>query len=376
MIRQPNEGAAATLRYALAPDRAGVEAIEATFAAYDRMMVILAEVAPVGANLVSLHTQAYEKIRTETGLPARLVTLGLRDRAGYAAGAATRRIPLDDKLFAIKGPTSLTISTVRGRILVPFEVPGYLAGWESPFPAHLVSDGHGYEIHIAVKSKSTQPEEKTMVHEGILARMGRLLAAIASETIDSAESSNKVALVKQAIREIDAGADEARHALGKSRAEEFRLKRRREELDAEVAGLTDKIRLAVAENREDLARAGVARQIDLESQGIALERAMDFIELEIEEQTKALQAMLGARREAEVRLADLEQSLARHAPHETGQAVPATKTASADRAMAAIARVTGVPASGTPGDKDLDELDRLHREKEILARLERIKSQQ
>ena len=304
------------------------------------------------------------------------MTLGLRDRAGYVAGAATRRIPLDDKLFAIKGPTSLTISTVKGRILVPFEVPGYLAGWESPFPAHLVSDGRGYEIHIAVKSKSTQPEEKTMVHEGILARMGRLLAAIASETIDSAESSNKVALVKQAIREIDAGADEARHALGKSRAEEFRLKRRREELDAEVAGLTEKIRLAVSENREDLARAGVARQIDLESQGIALERAMDFIELEIEEQTKALQAMLGARREAEVRLADLEQSLAQHAPHETGQAVPATKTASADRAMAAIARVTGVPASGAPGDKELDELDRLHREKEIAARLERIKSQQ
>mgnify|MGYP003297859744 CR=1 FL=1 len=126
-------------------------------------------------------------------------------------------IPLDDKLFAIKGPTSLTISTVRGRILVPFEIPGYLAGWESPFPAHLVSDGRAYEIQIAVKSKSTAPEEKTMVHEGILARMGRLLAAIASETIDNAENSNKVALVKQAIREIDAGADEvASQALGRA----------------------------------------------------------------------------------------------------------------------------------------------------------------
>ena len=36
------------------------------------MMAILAEVAPVGANLVAPHAQAYEKIRTETGLPARL----------------------------------------------------------------------------------------------------------------------------------------------------------------------------------------------------------------------------------------------------------------------------------------------------------------
>ena len=215
-----------------------------------------------------------------------------------------------------------------------------------------------------------------MLHEGILARMGRLLAAIASQTIDNAENSNRVALVKQAIREIDAGADEARYALGKSRAEEFRLKRRREELDAETSGLTEKIRLAIAENREDLARAGVARQIDLESQGIALERAMDFIELEIDEQTKALQAMLGARREAESRLADLEASLVQHALTETNRGPSATNTVSADRAMAAIARVTGVPASGVLSGKELDELDRLHREKEIAARLERIKSQQ
>jgi chaperone required for assembly of F1-ATPase len=103
---------------------------------------------------------------------------------------------------------------------------------------------------------------------------------------------------------------------------------------------------------------------------------MDFIELEIDEQTKALTAMLGARREAEVRLADLEASLAQHDPQETGRAVPATKTKSADLAMAAIARVTGVPASSVLGDRELDELDRLHREREITARLERIKSQQ
>jgi hypothetical protein len=376
MIKLPTETPAATLRYALVPDEASVAAIEATFAAYDRMMAILGDVAPAGANLVSLHAQAYEKVRKETELPARLVTLGLRDRAFYVAGAMPRRIPLDDKLFAIKAPTSLTISTVRGRVLVAFDVPGYLAGWESPFPAHLVSDGQTYEIHIAVKSKSTQPEEKTMLHEGILARMGRLLAAIASQTIDNAESSNKVAMVKQAIREIDSGADEARYALGKSRAEEFRLTRRHEELDKENAALTEKIRLALAENREDLARAGVARQIDLESQGLALERATDFIELEIDEQTKALQAMLGARREAEARLADLELSLSQHAPLETGRGSGATKPISPDRAMAAIARVTGVPASSVLGDKELDELDRLHREKEIAARLERIKSQQ
>jgi hypothetical protein len=38
--------------------------------------------------------------------------------------------------------------------------------------------------------------------------------------------------------------------------------------------------------------------------------------------------------------------------------------------------VTGVPGGSTPGGKDLDELDRLHREKAITARLEQIKSAQ
>jgi hypothetical protein len=86
--------------------------------------------------------------------------------------------------------------------------------------------------------------------------------------------------------------------------------------------------------------------------------------------------MLAARREAESRLADLEQSLMREALTETKRGPSPTNTVSADRAMAAIARVTGVPASSVLGDKELDELDRLHREKEIAARLERIKSQQ
>src|SRR6202789_4643777 len=113
MIKLPVETPTATLRYALTPDGAGIEAIEATFAAYDRMMAILAEVAPAGANLVSLHAQAYEKIRVETGLPARLVTLGLRDRAGYAIAASSRRITVHDKLFMISGRNSLTICSGR-----------------------------------------------------------------------------------------------------------------------------------------------------------------------------------------------------------------------------------------------------------------------
>ncbi|MCC8937482.1 MULTISPECIES: hypothetical protein [Bradyrhizobium] len=58
--------------------------------------------------------------------------------------------------------------------------------------------------------------------------------------------------------------------------------------------------------------------------------------------------------------------------NETSRRPSATNTASALRATAIP--ITGVPASGVLDDKELDELDRLHRD--IAARLERIKSQQ
>src|SRR5882757_5521164 len=93
MIKLPVETPTATLRYALTPDETDVAAIEATFAAYDRMMAILAEVAPVGANLVALHAQAYETIRRETDRPAR--SRRLRRRHDAAADSARRQVVRD-----------------------------------------------------------------------------------------------------------------------------------------------------------------------------------------------------------------------------------------------------------------------------------------
>ncbi|MEW6438424.1 MAG: PspA/IM30 family protein [Pseudomonadota bacterium] len=374
MAKRAPETSLVTLRYALNPNPTAALAIEATFAAYDAMMAILEEQTPPGANLVLLHERAYEKIRSATDLPARLVTLGLRDRAHYVANAAIRSLPLDEKLFAIKAPTVLTISTVKGRVSVPYHVLGYRAGWDGPFAANLVASGDAYEIHIAINSHPFQEEEKIMVSESILARTGRLLAGIANQAIDNAEGANKLAIVNQAIREIDSAADEARAALGKSRAEEYRLMSRQREMAFETEALDGKIRLALTEGREDLARTGVARQIDLESQDVVLERAMELVKHEIEEHTKALQAILSARREAGTRLDDLRKSLLRHSPRDLAGAPRTAKSDAVERATAVISRVTDVPANAASGAQELDELDRLHREKAIAARLEQIKA--
>ncbi|MBB3522246.1 MULTISPECIES: PspA/IM30 family protein [Rhizobium] len=364
------------LRYMLAPDDQARQALDDTIAAYRKMTGILTELIDdkAGANLVVLHDLAYETVREQTGLPARLVTLGLRDfAANRGAIPDPLQLPLDDKLFAIKGPSDLTIATVHGRVAVAFDVAGYSKGWESIFPAYLVADHDRYEINIGVTPNSARMEEN-MTNEGILSRMGRLIAGIANAAIDKAEGVNKIAVIEQAIREIDAAAEEARTDLGKARAEEYRIQSRKDEIVEDMDALDAKIRLAVSSGRDDLAKAGVARQIDLESQIAALDKALADAREQLDEGQKALQAVLATRREADARLADFKRSIAKHPEEAAAGHNRPTPGAGAARAAAAVSRLTGVPSAEHTNSSELDELDRLHRERAIEARLARFKT--
>jgi hypothetical protein len=367
----------ATLRYILVPSAEGAHALMETVKDYELMMEILASVSAqdAGANLVALHTLAYDTIRSRTRLPSRLVTLGLRDFVARRAGEDVRGLPLDEKLYAIKGPSTLTVSTVMGRVVIPFDVAGYAEGWRGAVPARLVFEQGVFELRIGVTPSTVSTEEKTMIHEGILSRMGRLIAGIAYAAVDKAEGTNRTAVVEQAIREIDQAADEVRADLGKARAEEHRIISRRREIEDDVRALDEKIRLAIAEKRQDLAKAGAARQIDLEAQIGALEKALADVTERIDEGQKAMQAVVAARRDAEARLAELKRSEQRHAPDGGGaggrRASPDAKVA---RASAAVTRATGVPGGAPPASAELDELERLHRERAINERLKRFQS--
>ena len=303
------------------------------------------------------------------------MTLGLRDFASNRGRVSEPpRLPLDEKLFAIKGPADLTVATVRGRVAIPFDVAGYSRGTPNIFSAELVNDAGGYEIHIGVTPHTDRTEEDMMMNEGILSRMGRLIAGMANAAVDKAEGTNKVAVVEQALREIDAAADEAKADIGKARAEEYRIESRREEIAADLKMLEEKIRTAVSAGRDDLAKAGVARQIDLESQVAALDKALADARIYLHEGQQALQAVLATRREGEARLADLKRSLAQHPDDPAAPRARNNPVDGAARAAAAVSRVTGVPAGSNATSAELDELDRLHREQAIEARLAKFKA--
>ena len=375
--------APSALRYRLAPEPAVKAALEATFEAYDRMMEILDEIARehnVGSNVVLLHAHAYDAIRKQTGLPSRLVTLGLRDRADYRA-AVGRRLPLDDKLAKLKGPTTISIATVQGRFSVPFDYAGYAEGWGQSVPAHLIRTDDGFEIHYGVTPNNLPEEENAMdtitaAPDNFLSRVGRLIAGIAYDAIEQAEGKNKLKVVSHAIREIESAESEARGALAAARAEEYRLNARRSEIEREMTDLAAKIQGAIGDSRDDLARAGLARQMDLEAQFEVLSRAIDENNEKIEQCVTSLRAVLSALQDAEQRRADLEKSEAAAGVPSTGTARKQGGTSAAAKALRAgraVARATGVPA-GIPFSSDIDELSTLHRDKEIAARLARLKS--
>jgi phage shock protein A len=373
------------LRYRLAPNREASAALEETFERYQRMMEMLDLIAAekkIGANLVTLHGHAYEAVRKETGLPSRLVTLGLRDRAAYKASQA-RRLPLDERLVNVKNASLVSINTVRGRFEIPFHVLGYAKGWGHSVPGHLVNNEGSFEIHFGVAPNIPPEQEDLMMAqqapaESLFSRAGRLLAGIAVEAIERAEGNNRQAVVKQAIREIEAAEQEARDDLARERAQEWRLKARQGEISKEMDTLNAQIATAVANGRDDLAKAGIARQMDLEAQFEVVGKALEENEDKIETVLTTLRAIMSGLQDAETRLAELKKSEEREVAPKSpggrraaGAAAASAKTAKASRA---IARTVGVPASMAPSG-DIDELSKLHRDKEIAERLARLKSE-
>jgi phage shock protein A len=256
-----------------------------------------------------------------------------------------------------------------------YDVAGYLGGWRGSAPARLVPVETGFEIRVGVRPSARPTGEKSMAYEGILSRAGRLVAGLAHAAIDKAEQIEPIPLVEQALREIDREASEARALLGKHTAERHRIESRRTEIVREIDALGPQIEAALDAARDDLAKAGVERQMDLEAQFAALDAALGDVRERIEEAQAAVQAILAARREAEARLSELKRSLVGAAPADAfaaGRAAPSPQE-KALRSLEAISRLTGVPA-GPVKASEMDELERLHRAQSVEDRLATLKA--
>src|SRR5580704_14621460 len=155
-------------RLMLRPDPLSAGALDCILTANARLLDWLEISVPPGhaADLVALHRSFYESARAVSGLPARSVTLAFKDWVRRRRGELIEGLPLDEKLYAIKGIESVSIATLSGRVTVPFRVEGYGRGWLDPAPARLLKGPNGFELMVSTDTGMTAAtltkQEETM----------------------------------------------------------------------------------------------------------------------------------------------------------------------------------------------------------------------
>lgn len=129
--------------------------------------------------------------------------------------------------------------------------------------------------------------------ENIIGRVRRLISGTANSLIDSAEQLAPEVVIEESIREIDRAIDEVRAELGTQISKQHTATRRLNDANTKHEDLTGKIKIALEEDREDLAESAVAHLIDIEAQLPILELTIGeakSVSSELENYILALQA--------------------------------------------------------------------------------------
>ncbi|RQO82756.1 PspA/IM30 family protein [Acidovorax sp. FJL06] len=220
--------------------------------------------------------------------------------------------------------------------------------------------------------------------DSLKTRVGRVITGSVHALVDRLENQAPLAIMEQSLREANAVIGDVRHELGLVSANRHLAQQQHAHLNGQHGTLAEQIDQALAAGREDLARAAVARQLDIEAQIPVLETTLAELARQESELTGYVAALLAKQREMADALEAFRKSRA-----STNQAASPQygNTSSADRMDAVTGafdriytRQTGL--SGTDRSNTLDqaaklkELDDLVRENKIAERMARLKTGQ
>jgi phage shock protein A len=220
----------------------------------------------------------------------------------------------------------------------------------------------------------------------LASRVGRIISGSAHALVEAIEGTMPDAVAQQALREIDKAVDDVRVELGRTIASRHLAAKRLTEQSSRHEELTGQVELALREGREDLARAAVEHQLDVEVQIPVLESTVAegakreselegyaaALQAKRREMEEAFQSMLKARVQAE------EQAAVAGAAHGgAGTASVARRVEDATSAFDRLMSRQGAPAlGGVDRDRDsrLAELDRLSRNNRVDERLAALRA--
>jgi phage shock protein A len=218
----------------------------------------------------------------------------------------------------------------------------------------------------------------------IASRVTRVISGGFHALLDSMENAAPEAAMAQAIREVDQASDEVRAELGRVESVKHLASSSLNKLNTHNETLAGEIELAVAAGDEELARAGIARQVDIEDQIPVLQHSLHDAADRSRELEGYLVALVAKKREMEAALQDYiaAQAAARRAAPPAGASggAPGSRAERAgdafDRMLARQTGLKGLTAPLNPDAaklRDLQELARKHRIDERLAALKAAK---
>ncbi|KAI1695019.1 pspA/IM30 family domain-containing protein [Ditylenchus destructor] len=156
--------------------------------------------------------------------------------------------------------------------------------------------------------------------DSLKTRVGRVIAGSVHALLDRIEDQAPEATMEQSIREADTVIDDVRHELGTVSANRHLSQRQHANLNQLHATLAAQIDEAMTAGREDLARAAVARQLDIEAQLPVLETTLAEHARQENELTGFVAALLAKKREMQDALAEFRRSRATAAATATSPA--------------------------------------------------------
>jgi phage shock protein A len=340
---------------------------------------------------VRLHRLYYGDLRARFDLPSQAAVLCLKqvarlchDRAEAPELSWAGPVPYDRHLYSLKSVDVVSLATLSGRVVVPCTLASYQRGGFVAGSGELryQDDQWIFAVRTGLSEaalRHSQLGRERDMSDKLLTRIGRLIAGVAHGALSQAEDAAAVPVMEQAIRDIDQAIKEVRAEIGQHEATKFNANRRIAELKTEHQALDEKIALALKQAEEELAEAGIGRQLDIETQSSLLQRALAEAEADIAALSDSANALQASRREARERLRELTAVTAGGAGDGAAPGARRSATARATEAMADAARLgeslTGLPAGESRiSHKDLDDLAELHRQHQIRERLAKYKA--
>lgn len=222
--------------------------------------------------------------------------------------------------------------------------------------------------------------------EKLIHRVSRIISGSVHSLIDSIENASPETVLAEAIREVESAIEDIRQELGQVVAKKHLADTRLKEEKQRHRDFTEKIEIAVNENRDDLAEAAIARQLDIEAQMPVLEATIDDCTEQEKELENYLNALMAKRREMnEERIRFRESADAKtsapssDSPYGGKDSVELRVSRAESTFDRVMERATGLPGQAGPSERktaaQLAELEELARKSKIQERLARIKGE-